>query len=688
MATIFTAGSRIICCALLLCICLETKARQQEEPLPAIMESNLENETAGTDVVSEDDAQWQRLNALARHKIPLNVADEATLQSLGLLTPLQISSFMSYRRLLGDLLSIYELQAVPGFEPEVIRRILPYVSVGNDLEPHYTLHDYLYKGDHVLLLRYGQPLEKARGYLHTDSTLPYYHGSPGKLFMRYRYSFPRYASWGVVMEKDAGESFFKGAQKQGFDFYSAHVFIKNYRKIKAFALGDYTINFGQGLLNWQSQAYGKGAAVMQIKREGEVLRPYTSAGEFYFYRGGAITLQQEAWQLTAFASYRKLDGSADTLMDEVTATSLISSGYHRTTGEIAKRGIIQQLSAGSNIRYIARRWQLGGNVIYHHFFPVIQKVVVPYNQFDFNGTQLLGASIDYAGSWKNVHLFGEAAVSNNGKPAIVQGLLTSVAPAVDIAIVYRYYDMAYQSLYAKGFGDSYRTANESGFYTAFTAKLNARLRLDAYADIFHFPWLKYRTNAPADGKEFFLQSTYSPNKKTTVLLRYNYRQSSENTLLPENPVKVLMPVSLTHIRIQWSLQVNKQFGAKTRLEYSRSRKVAGVQYGWMIYQDVNYRFKRIPFTVNGRIACFRTGGYDARIYAYESSVLYENSVAQLYGSGWQYFANIKWKVNHRLSCWLRVHQTLYTGVKHIGSGAEAIDGNRKTLFQLQVQHFF
>ncbi len=678
--------SGIAGCLLLLLAGDKVYARQQEEILPPAAENNLERETAGTETVSEDDAQWQALNALARHKIRLNTADEATLQSIGLLAPLQISRFLQYRALLGDLLSIYELQAVPGFEPDVIRRILPYVEVGNDLAPHYTLKDYVHKGDHSLLLRYARAGEKAKGYTHTDSTLPAYRGSPDKVFMRYRYSFPRYMSWGIVMEKDAGEAFFKGAQQQGFDFYSAHIFIRNYGKIKALALGDYTVNIGQGLLNWQGQAYGKGAAVMQVKREGEVLRPYTSAGEFYFFRGAAVTLAQRHWELTGFVSLRKQDASTDTLMDEVTAASIISSGYHRTVTEAAKRGQVQQLSAGGNIRYHAARWQLGANVTSHYLTPVLQKKTAPYNQFDFNGGELTAASVDYSGTWKNVHLFGEAAISNNGKPAVVQGLLTSVAPTADIAIVYRYYDKAYQSLYAKGFGDGYRTVNEQGLYAAVTLRINPRWQADGYADIFYFPWLKYRSNAPSHGKDFFLQGSYVPGKKMALLLRYNFRQSEENLLLPGNPLKVLAVVTATHLRFQWSVKVSKQLDFKTRLEYSSYKTGGDKQQGWMVYQDAGYRFYHLPFTISGRISRFQTSSYDSRIYATESSVLYDNAVSQLYGKGWQYYLNIKWKGSRRLTCWGRFHQSWYPGQTSIGSGNDVISGNKKTMIQFQLQY--
>ncbi|MEC5146867.1 helix-hairpin-helix domain-containing protein [Chitinophaga sp. 212800010-3] len=664
----------------------QLSARQQTEQVPAAMENSLEREAAATDRVSEDDAQWQQLNALATHPIQLNKADEADLQSIGLLTPLQISSFLQYRALLGNLVSIYELQAVPGFEPEVIRRILPYVYVGDDLEPHYTLRDYMRKGEHTFLLRASRQLEKSRGYLRTDSTLPAYRGSPEKMFIRYRYSFPRHCSWGVTMEKDPGEALFKGAQRQGFDFYSAHLFVRNRHRLKALALGDYSVNLGQGLLNWQGQAYGKGAAVMQIKKEGDVLKPYTSPGEFYFFRGAAATLQYGRWEATVFVSYRRLDGSTDTLMEEITTASLNSSGYHRTLAESAKKGAISAVSTGGNVQFNNGRWRIGANIINHRFTPILQKKTAPYNQFDFNSGELTAASIDYAAGWKNVHFFGEMAMSANGKPAILQGLMTSVAPAADVALLYRYYDRAYQSMYAKGFGESYRTSNEQGIYSAISLKVSTRLKLDAYADVFSFPWLKYRANAPSAGKDFLVQATYIPGRQMAILLRYNQRQGAENTTLPGNPIRAPGDITSTHIRLQYTVKKGRQLEAKTRLEYSAYRDEDARQSGWMIYQEADYHFRRLPFSITGRLTSFRTSDYSSRIYATESSVLYENAVSQLYGNGWQYYLNVKWKVNRQLACWARFHQSVYPGQTKTGSGNDLIYGNKKTVIQFQIQY--
>ncbi|SJZ47000.1 DNA uptake protein ComE [Chitinophaga eiseniae] len=677
---------RVTAVLLLLCGSWGKVVARQEEELPAVMENALENETAVADVPSDDDENWQQLEDFRRHKIQLNTAGEATLQSLGMLTDIQIGELLTYRRLLGDLVSIYELQAVPGFEPELIQQLLPYVKVGNDLSPHYTLRDYLHKGGHTLLLRYARQPERARGYQRAGTAAAAYQGSPDKVLLRYRYSFPRYVSWGVTMEKDAGEPWNGFPRQRGFDYYSAHVFVRNTAWLKTIALGDYTVNFGQGLLQWQAQAYGKGAAPMQIKREGDLLRPHTSAGESNFFRGAAATWEQGTWQATAFFSWRQLDGTLTPSDEEEdkNATALQRSGYHRTVAELSRKGAVRQWSSGANIRYQRHRWQIGANVVAHRLYPALQRELKPYSSFEFTGSQLTGASMDYAAYWKNIHLFGELAASDNGKPAFVQGALASVAPTVDVAIAYRYYDKAYQSFYAAGFGDGSRTVNEQGWYAGVSLLLSRRWKVEGYADFFRFPWLKYRADAPSGGRDFSAQAVYTPDKRSKWLLRVSQATHAQNSQSPGNALKVLSDVTSTHIRIQADVSCSRSWQFRGRGEYSIYAADSGRKTGWMGYLEAAWHPRACPLALNARLVRFGTADYNSRIYAYERSVLYDNAVSLLYGNGWQYYLNIKWKVNRRLACWLRMHQVIYPGQQTIGTGPETVEGNRKTLFQFQL----
>jgi hypothetical protein len=665
---------------LLLTACMPLCA-QDSTYFSAAAEEQLEhNATAAA-----DDTHWQQLNTYSRRKLSLNTADAAALRSLGLLTPLQISNLLAYRNLLGALASIYELQAVPGFDTTVIYRLLPYVTAGNALQPLYTLRDYLHKGEHVLLLRYERPLEPARGYKRIDTLPPHYAGTPDQLLLRYRYSFPRYANWGVTMEKDAGEQLFKGAQQQGFDFYSAHIFLRDYKQIKALALGDFTVNMGQGLIHWQSPAFGKSAMVMQIKREGEVLRPYVSAGESLFFRGAGITLQQGNWQLTAFASLRELDGSTGNEDSLEYVSALVTGGYHRSVTEVAKKGVLQQISAGGNVVYDNGNWRIGLNVIQHQFSSPFKKGERPYQLFAWDGDRFFNVSLDYSGNWKQVHCFGETAADADGNIATVNGILASVAPRVDVALLYRHYSRAYRSMYGNAFGNNARPQNESGWYTALSLRITPRIRWEGYADIFSFPWLKYRVHAPSTGKELQMSLTYTPDKQTEIFVRYKYTTGVENGLSENSYIPPLVPVSKHGWRWQLNMPLGLQWKLRSRVELNRYAKAGVKQRGWLSYHELQYRFVEWPLSVSGRITWFSTGDSGSAVYAMESGMGAGYSVQQFNGEGAQYNLSLRWKAKKCLAMWLRCSRMMYRNMATIGSGWDAIDGAGKTAIQLQVQ---
>ena len=242
---------------------------------PPIVEQQLENLTqASDDATTEDDSYLQELVQFIKDPINLNYADEGQLQELKILSPIQISNLILYRKLLGNFISIYELQAVPDWDVDLIKRIRPYVTVSSKVDLFNSVGSRLKNGRSTLLIRRIETLEKSRGYLlDSSSATNFYPGSPQHILIRYKYTFKNLLQYGVTGEKDAGEQFFKGAQKNGFDFYSAHFFARNLGIIKSLAIGDFTVNLGQGLTQWGSLAFNKGPDVLNIKRQSDVLRP-------------------------------------------------------------------------------------------------------------------------------------------------------------------------------------------------------------------------------------------------------------------------------------------------------------------------------------------------------------------------------------------------------------------------------
>src|SRR6516225_3523519 len=106
--------------------------KAQSSAPDAEIQRNLEDLASREDVPSEDDSYWQALDHLAKHPLDLNQATLTELEIFSFLTPIQISTFIAYRARLGKLISVYELQAVPGWDPETIRKMKSFIVIAGD----------------------------------------------------------------------------------------------------------------------------------------------------------------------------------------------------------------------------------------------------------------------------------------------------------------------------------------------------------------------------------------------------------------------------------------------------------------------------------------------------------------------------------------------------------------------------
>ena len=429
------------------------------EPITPNTEQQLENITENNeDLETEDDTYLQQMVQYITNPINLNTADVSELNQLRILTPIQIQNFILYRTLFGKLVDLYELQAVPGWDIGIIQKIRPYVNVSLQISITNTLKSRLRQGDHSILIRLSQVPERSKGYLIDSSTATnFYPGSPQKLLVRYKYAFKNILQFGMVAEKDAGEQFFKGKQKQGFDFYSAHIFARKIGIIKSLAIGDFTVNLGQSLTQWQSLAFKKSVDVINIKREADILRPYNSAGEINFHRGIGITLAKKNWQFTVFGSYKNIDANfvADTSQSQDDFISALqTSGYHRTKSETADKGIQRQLALGGNFSYQYKRLHLGINAVQYKFKLPLIKSDEPYNKYALTGKSFGNYSFDYSYTFKNLHFFGEAAFTAGFNKAFINGLIISASSRVDLSLQnspYSTFDYRLQNQFSKAY---------------------------------------------------------------------------------------------------------------------------------------------------------------------------------------------------------------------------------------------
>ncbi len=650
-------------------------------------EQQLENMTDDLESETEDDNYLQQMMQFRKNPLNLNFVNAIELKELRILTDLQIENFIRYRKLMGKLISVYELQAVPTWDLFTTKKVMPFIIIGNAVSLQDAFAKRIRDGEHIFLSRFSQTMETSKGYI-PKTTGNYYLGGKDRLFFRYRYQYKNLLQYGIVGDKDAGEYFFKGTQKKGFDFYSAHLFARNIGMIQSLAIGDFTVNMGQGLIQWQGLAFGKSIDVMGVKRQSTILRPYNSAGEFLFHRGVGITLKKGMFEVTAFASSRNLSTNfvSDTINREDYFSSFQTSGYHRTAGELVDRNNMTQQTIGGNFTLRSDRWQIGFNSIHYQFSLPIKKGDLPYNYYAINGKTWSNFSTDYSFTHKNLHFFGEAAMDKRKYTAFVNGLLMSVDPRVDISFVHRKISKGYQSINGNAFTENTYPTNETGFYTGVSIRPNSFWRFDAYADFFSFPFLKYQVDAPSIGREFLTQLTYNPNKQFELYIRYRNDSKQANQSGNTTVSNYLVFLPRQNLRTQISYKVTPTITLRNRNEIIWfDKKGPNSEKGFLTYVDIFYKPMMKPLTANIRLQYFKTDGYNSRIYAYENDVLYFFSIPAFYDKGYRYYLNLNYDVSKKLTVWVKWSQLIYENRKIIGSGLDEIQGNRKSEIKIQAR---
>lgn len=662
-----------------------------EQSIEVITESLEEGEELDYTTLLDD------LNHFYDVKINLNRTDAEELSSLFLLNEFQINALFYHIDQFGPLQDIWEAQAVEGWDLVTIYNLLPFVKVSAPSEmTGVKLKDVLKDGKHDLFLRHQRILEDRQGYspVEEGSSSSRYLGDPGRYYARYRFTFGRNISIGATAEKDPGEEFFAGNNSNGFDFYSGHIFYQDRTRIRKVAIGDYQAQFGQGLTLWSGLAFGKNAAAMNIKRTALGVRPYTSVDENRFLRGAAITLGEKNWELTAFYSRKRIDANLVSVVDTSLAgegqnpvvSSFQLSGFHRTVSEMFDKDAIQETYMGVNLNYKAKRFQFGLTGVASEFGADVQRNLSINNQFDFNASenQVLGA--DYSWGRRNLNFFGETTISKNGGWATLNGLLLSLDPKATMALMYRNFSRDFQNPIANAFAESSRPQNEEAIYMALKLKFSKQWVLSTYADFYEFGWLRFATDAPTRGRDYLAQLNYKPSRKTEFYIRYRNRIRQRNGQVFDDVIDTPVDNLQENFRLNASVLVHPNIKLNSRMEMVHFRAAdADLERGFLIYQDVVFKKIGWPVSFSGRFALFETDSYNARVYAYENTVLYAFSIPAYFSTGARYYAMMKYKIKKGVDLWVRYARWSYTDRQTVGSGLEEINGSNRSELMMQLR---
>lgn len=630
---------------------------------------------------------YENLAQILSHPIDLNKATEDQLRSLYILNEIQINNFMKYRDENEALLSVYELQVIDGFDENTISKIIPFVTVSPNNGETKSLFKRIGEAqNNYLLIRYNRTLEDRRGYIYNPNSTTNYIGSSDRYYSRFRIAQAGDFSMGLTIEKDAGESFnWSPNQKQyGFDYNSFHIQIVNKGIVKNLIIGDYQAQFGQGLIVGGGFGVGKGAeSITTIRRSNTGFLPYTSLNESGYFRGVAVSVQPiKKLTLSAFFSHNRIDGTSSTDSTNLFLSSISSTGLHRTENEIQRRKIVLETNYGAVIGYKHKSLEVGTLLHQTHFSIPIMRNPTLYNQFYFQGSYNSNASLYLNYTWNNIALFSEVAHTIDQGNAGVIGILTSLTPYFDMALLYRNYTKDFQSFYGNAFSENITAQNESGYYFGWKYRFNKEHMLAGYTDLFQFPWLRYRGYSPSDGHEWLIRYTYQHSKTIFLYLQAreeskikNYSEST-NLYGHENALKRNYWVNLDY-------KFNPQFSFKSRAQFSTYSFENKNTAGFALIQDLNFKLKR--FSLSVRYALFDTDDFDNRQYIYERDVWLAYSFPFYSGIGIRNYILVQYALNRSIDLWVRWSRIQYEDRETIGSGSETIDGNSMNDVKLQAR---
>ncbi len=631
------------------------------------------------DAGEAESENWQlsydELSEFAENKIDINSASDEDLLRLPFLSGQQVMDIREYLYRYGPMKSASEFMMIPSIDYNTRQLLLLCTYIGQETEKkRFPSPDYLSKYGHNEIVATGHiPLNEREG----DKWG--YLGYQYKHWIRYQYTCGKWVKAGIVASQDAGEPFFAGRNKWGYDYVSPYVLVRNLGAIKTIALGRYRARFGLGLVMNNSFSMGKQGALASLGRTSRGLFAHSSRMEANYMQGGGITVGlSKNIDITAFASYRKIDA---TLNDgDNSITTILRTGYHRTASEMLRRRNARQTVMGGNVNYRSGGFHFGATGYYTSFDkPLHPDTSRIYRRIAPWGQQFWNIGADYGYISRRLTVSGEVATCDNGGMATINTVSAMLSSRISVVAIQRFYSYKYHSLMGSSFSENGSVQNESGIYLGANTKLSRRLSTSHYADYAYSPWPRYL--ATGSTRTFDTQHSATWTKgNTSITARYRLKTWNHDNSATHNMER------LTRHRLRLSYTSNGP------LLYLRTQADASVydngttSCGMMIGQQAGIKLSKWKIYANA--AYFNTENYDARVYAYERSTLYTLSFPMLYGHGIRGSLVCRADISSSLMIIGKIGTTHYFDRDKIGSGLQEIDSSTVTDIDLQLRWKF
>ncbi len=686
-SSVLKLGFLLFLCGFFLSICTFAQKGSLSEKWREYLEllaEQSESEDAVTELVE---------NLEFFHQNPINLNDTVSndLLKLFFVSEFQTAALQAYIRQNGSLLSVYELQLIYGFSEENIRLLLPFVCA-NPFEgrQRWNWKEVFPTGEHHFVAGFRQIFGEQKGFTPIEEgsrSVSRYTGSPFRNYLKYEFNYKRKLLVGFSADKDIGEDFFVGSQKQGYDFYSFHAAIRDISIFKTIVVGDYHLQFGQGLTLWTGFGY-KMPVNTVFKKYAQGVKPSASFTEYGTMRGLAATAEWKDFTITTFASHAKRDASIKEL-DEAgnikIVSSILQTGYHRTGTELANKNALTETLFGGNIHFRKNIFSAGFTAYKTLLSAKIEPDPAAYNIHYFRGTENFNIGMDMALALRKVNFFGELSYSANNAFAGLIGMQCALGENTSLSLLYRNYAKNYQNFYALPVGQSSHPQNESGLLMAFQTSLFWSIRALLEIDVFQFPWLRYQANNPSVGQEIRLNLSKSLKNRSSVNFLYRLKNNAANSSSEGFPVVPAEEICKQSFQLNFEYGFANVWNFNSRVEYNLYLQEKNLSSGFLIYQDVNYNPIQIPLSFSLRYAIFDADNYENRLYAYERDFLYEYSVPAYNYKGSRFYLMVNWDVTENFRFGARYSIWYYPERETIGSGLDESIGNTRQEIKLQAR---
>lgn len=632
-----------------------------------------------TDIEGIESGSWEAayevLSELAEHPLNLNEAKREDLEQLPFLTPQQIEELVEYLDRYAPLRSWGELSMIESLDATRRKLLSFFVTLGTEQPKAFpSAGDIMKYGRHELLFTGKVPFYKRQG----DEKG--YLGYPYKHWWRYNFKYGQYVNAGLVGSQDAGEPWFAGRNKWGYDYYSYYLQLKNWGWLKSMVIGRYRLKFGLGVSMNRDFGFGKLATLSALGNNTSTIRAQSSRSEANYMQGVAATVNVvRGLDLTAFASYRKIDGTLRN--DDSTAiATIVKTGYHRTEHEMARKHNTAELVVGGHAQYFRNGFHVGMTAFHTSLDRTLRpKTEQLYRLYNASGKSFWNASVDYGYVSRKLSIQGETATGDCRALATVHYLSYQCTSTWSVMAVQRFYSYKYHSLFSQSFSEGGKAQNESGIYLGTNWHASRHLSLMAYVDYAYFPWARYQVSKASLAWDCLLMGNYQRRKwqlQGCYRLRLREKDNAEKSaLLPERIH--LGRLSVTFDDEHWL------FKTQGDLSY---HYLSTKSFGYMIAETMGYRQGRLRAFAN--LGYFNTDDFNSRIYCYERGLLYTFAFPVFSGEGMRYAINVRWDANSKLMFMAKLGTTHYFDRDKIGSSYQQINQSSQTDLEMQLRWRF